>query len=127
MSAPASRDDVARVIADTARLLPTQGPIDVFVAQNILHGFEDRPFETALVEAARVFGTEPFLPEAVYREELARGRIHRADLEAVIDADLGDAGRTKLAGGRVTLHALHLALLVLLLALAHLLAVRGKH
>lgn len=111
MSAPASRDDVARVIADTARLLPTQGPIDVFVAQNILHGFEDRPFETALVEAARVFGTEPFLPEAVYREELARGRIHRADLEAVIDADLGDAGRTKLAGGRVTLHALHLALL----------------
>jgi uncharacterized protein YbcC (UPF0753/DUF2309 family) len=111
MSAPVPRDDVARVIADTARLLPTQGPIDVFVAQNILQGFEDRPFEAALVEAAGVFATEPFLPESVYREELARGRIHTADLEAVIDADLGDAGDTKLAGGRVTLHALRLALL----------------
>jgi len=112
MSAPACpRTAVAAAIARTAAVLPAQGPIDVFVAQNVLHGFEDLPFETAVVEAAGVFGTEPFLPEAAYREELARGRIQGADLEAVIDADLGAAAATKLAAGRVTLRSLRLALL----------------
>ena len=112
MTVPDSpRDAVARAIAATAGLLPTQGPIDVFVAQNILQGFEDRPFEAAVVEAAGIFGTEPFMPESVYREEMARGRIHTADLEAVIDADLGAAGDKRLAAGRVTLRALLLALL----------------
>jgi len=112
MLAPESpRDAVARALADTARLLPTQGPIDVFVAQNILQGFEDRPFEAAVVEAAGLFGTEPFMPESVYREELARGRIHTADIEAAVDAELGDRGGTRLAAGRVTLRALRLALL----------------
>jgi uncharacterized protein YbcC (UPF0753/DUF2309 family) len=105
------RDAVARAIARTAALLPTQGPIDVFVAQNILQGFEDRPFDAALVEAAGVFGTEPFLPESTYRAELARGRIRLSDLEAVLDIDLGPAAATRLAGGRVTLRALLLALL----------------
>ncbi|MFM8635615.1 MAG: putative inorganic carbon transporter subunit DabA, partial [Planctomycetia bacterium] len=105
------RDDIARLIADTANLLPTQGPIGVFVAQNILQGFENHPFESALVEAARVFDTEPFLPESTYREALARGRIHRVDLEAVLDADLGDDGLAPLAGGGVTVRSLLLALL----------------
>jgi uncharacterized protein YbcC (UPF0753/DUF2309 family) len=106
-----SGNDLAGVIAQTAKLLPTQGPIDVFVAQNILQGFEDQPFEQAALDAARVFGTEPFLPESTYREECARGRIHRADLEAVLDAELGDRAAEPLAGGRVTLRAVLLSLL----------------
>ncbi|MFM8984935.1 MAG: putative inorganic carbon transporter subunit DabA, partial [Planctomycetia bacterium] len=106
-----AREAVARTIARTAAILPTQGPIDVFVAQNILQGFEDRAFETAMVEAAGVFGTEPFLPEATYRQELARGRIRVSDLEAVLDADLVGAADAKLAAGRVTLRSLLLALL----------------
>jgi uncharacterized protein YbcC (UPF0753/DUF2309 family) len=112
MSAPScARESVARTIARTAAILPTQGPIDVFVAQNILQGFEDRAFEAALVEAAGVFGTEPFLPEATYRQELARGRIRVSDLEAVLDADLAGAADARLAAGRVTLRSLLLALL----------------
>ena len=99
------------MIAATAALLPTQGPIDVFVAQNILQGFEDRPFDRALIEASHVFDTEPFLPESTYREEMARGRIHRSDLEAVLDADLGGARSLPLAGGRVTRREMLLALL----------------
>jgi uncharacterized protein YbcC (UPF0753/DUF2309 family) len=106
-----ARESVARTIARTAAILPTQGPIDVFVAQNILQGFEDRAFEAALVEAAGVFGTQPFLPEATYRQELARGRIRVSDLEAVLDADLAGAADTRLAAGRVTLRSLLLALL----------------
>ena len=106
-----ARDEIAAVIAATAALLPTQGPIDVFVAQNILQGFEDRPFDRALIEASHVFDTEPFLPESTYREEMARGRIHRSDLEAVLDADLGGARSLPLAGGRVTRREMLLSLL----------------
>lgn len=111
MPAPLVRDQIAAMIAKTAALLPAQGPIDVFVAQNILQGFEERPFEEALIEAAQTFDTEPFLPEFVYREELARGRIHRVDLKAVLDADLGAAGDAPLAGGRITQRTVLLALL----------------
>lgn len=105
------RDDIAAIIARTASLLPTQGPIDVFVAQNILQGFENEPFEQAVVRAARVFGTEPFLPESAYRDEVARGRIQPSDLEAVLDADLGDHGVETVADGRITLRSLLLTLL----------------
>ncbi len=112
MSTPSCpRESVAQTITRTAAILPTQGPIDVFVAQNILQGFEDRAFEAAVVEAAGVFGTEPFLPEATYRQEFARGRILVSDLEAVLDADLAGTADTKLAAGRVTLRSLLLALL----------------
>ena len=110
-SSGSARDSIAAVIARTAALLPTQGPIDVFVAQNILQGFEDRPYETALVEAAAVFDTEPFLPESTYRDQLASGRIHRADLEAVLDAELGAAAGRPRAAGRVTVRTILLALL----------------
>lgn len=111
MFSPLLRGQIAEMIAKTAALLPAQGPIDVFVAQNILQGFEDRPFEEALIEAAQTFDTEPFLPESFYREELARGRIQRVDLEAVLDADLRTDGDEPLAGGRITRRRMLLALL----------------
>ncbi len=106
-----SRDEIAAVIASTAGLLPTQGPIDVFVAQNILQGLEHRPFEQAIIEASHIFDTQPFLPESTYREELARGRIHRSDLKAVLDDELGEHGSQLLAGGRFSSREVFLALL----------------
>ena len=109
---PDDRDRaIEQAIARAAVYLPTQGPIGVFVAQNILQGFEGEPFESAVVKAARVYGTEPFLPESVYRGELARGRIRVADVEAVLDDELGDGGGETLAGGRVTVRTLQLALM----------------
>ncbi|MEI6240020.1 MAG: DUF2309 domain-containing protein [Planctomycetia bacterium] len=104
-------EEIRRAIERAAGYLPTQGPIGVFVAQNILQGFEGTPFEDAVVEAAGLYGTEPFLPESRYREELASGRIRVADLEAVLDDELGDRGDDHLAGGRVRLRTLLLALL----------------
>jgi DUF1365 family protein len=91
------------MVARATACLPQQGPIGVFIHHNTLHAFEEEPFEEAVVHAARVFGTEPFLTEARYREELTRGRIRFRDLEAVLDADLGDRANEFLAGGRVTL------------------------
>ncbi len=64
-----------------------QGPIGVFVHHNTLHAFEDLPFEQAVIEASQKFGAEPYMSEAAYRAELARGRIQPRDIVAVLDSE----------------------------------------
>jgi uncharacterized protein YbcC (UPF0753/DUF2309 family) len=64
-----------------------QGPIGVFVHHNTLHAFEDLPFEQAVLDAAHLFGAEPYMSEAAYRTELARGRIQPRDIDAVLDSE----------------------------------------
>lgn len=104
--------DLDAMIDAAARLLPPQGPIDSFVAQNPLRGFEHQPFEKAVIRASRWYGAQPFLPEGTCREELDRGRIRVVDIEAVVAADLGDRGSSPLAGGRTTLGRLQRLLLL---------------
>jgi len=77
-------EKLRRTIDQAAHLLPMQGPIGVFVHHNTLHAFEDLPFEQAVVDAAERFGAEPYMAEAAYRAELARGRIRLKDIEAVV-------------------------------------------
>jgi uncharacterized protein YbcC (UPF0753/DUF2309 family) len=103
---------IRTAIERASHFLPAQGPIGVFVHHNTLHAFEDQPFEEAVIRAARVFGTEPFLTETRYREELARGRIREADVEAVLEADPGSSAEETLAAGRATIRQLHRALLL---------------
>lgn len=67
-----------------------QGPIGVFVHHNTLHAFEDLPFEEAVIEAWHLFGAEPYMSEAAYRAELARGRIRLEDIDAVLDREPDD-------------------------------------
>ncbi len=62
-----------------------QGPIGVFVHHNTLHAFQDLPFEQAVIEASHLFDAEPYMSEAAYRAELARGRIRFEDIDAVLD------------------------------------------
>lgn len=102
-----------RCLAHAAHLLPAQGPIGVFIHHNTLHAFESEPFESAVVRASGIFGTEPFLREQDYRDAIARGRIREQDIEAELDADSpADAGLPTLCGGRVSLHSLRRALLL---------------
>jgi uncharacterized protein YbcC (UPF0753/DUF2309 family) len=83
-----SRQDLLRYAIDhAAHLLPRQGPIGVFVHHNTLHAFEDRPFEQAILEASVLFGAEPYMAEADYRSQVARGRIHIEDIDAVLAAE----------------------------------------
>src|SRR5579871_6907858 len=70
-----------------AQLLPMQGPIGVFVHHNTLHAFEHLPFEEAVIEAAHLLGAEPYMTEAAYRAELARGRIQLVDIDSVLDRE----------------------------------------
>jgi uncharacterized protein YbcC (UPF0753/DUF2309 family) len=83
----ALREQLEKVIGHAAHLLPTQGPIGVFIHHNTLHAFQHLPFEEAVIEAARKFGAEPFLPEARYQYEVRRGRIRIADIEAVLNGE----------------------------------------
>ena len=81
-------DELRRLIEHAAHLLPTQGPLSVFIHQNTLHAFEDLAFVDAVPSGAELYGCKPYLDEQQYRKELARGRIRREDLVAVLLDDL---------------------------------------
>ena len=83
-------EHLQHVIEHAAHLLPTQGPITVFVHHNTLHAFEDLPFEEGLRAGLKTFGCQPFLSEDHYRECLVTGRIRQEELAAVLTEDLGD-------------------------------------
>lgn len=83
-------------IEHAAHLLPSQGPITVFVHHNTLHALEDLPFDEAVQLGARIFGCQPYLAEESYRGKLAEGRIRLEDLADVLLEDLGDAAEALL-------------------------------
>lgn len=87
-----SRARLERIISHVGHLLPAQGPISVFIHHNTLHAFEHLPFHEAVELAAETFGCEPYLAEDHYRAQLSRGRIHEADIDAVLAAELGPRG-----------------------------------
>lgn len=81
--------DIPDLVTEVGKLLPDQAPLQAFVHHNTLHAFEGRPFDDAVLHAARVFGTEPFLSEAAFHEFLQSGRVRQVDLAAVV-ASLDD-------------------------------------
>jgi uncharacterized protein YbcC (UPF0753/DUF2309 family) len=81
------RSRLRRAVERAAHLLPVQGPIGVFVHHNTLHAFQHRPFEQAVLDAARMFSAEPYMAEAAYRAEIGRGRIRIEDIDAVIESE----------------------------------------
>ena len=103
-------------IEHATHLLPTQGPITVFVHHNTLHAFEDLPFDKAVIEGMHAFGGQPYFSEDRYRQELASGRIQPSDIAVALIDDLGDSGDELLGffGTRFHLrmamleHAMHL-------------------
>jgi len=83
-------EHLQHAIEHAAHLLPSQGPITVFVHHNTLHAFEDLSFEEGLREGQKTHGCEPFMPEEYYRECLVTGRIRQEELSSVLRGDLGD-------------------------------------
>ncbi len=81
------RGRVEQAVEHLAHYLPSQGPIGVFVHHNTLHSFEHLPFETGVLAASRLFGTQPYLSEERYRQALASGRIQTRDLIAVLESE----------------------------------------
>src|SRR6516164_5769595 len=91
-------EQLRHAIDHAAHLLPAQGPITVFIHHNTLHALEDLPFTEAVKRGATVFGCQPYLTRSRYRDELRRGRIRFADLEAVLRENLGVWADEKVLG-----------------------------
>ena len=85
------KQHLGHVVDHAAHLLPAQGPIGVFIHHNTLHAFQHLPFEQAVCDASKVYGTEPFLREEVYRNHMTVGRIRVEDIEAVLDREPTEA------------------------------------
>lgn len=79
---------ISEMLQCAARLLPAQGPIEVFVHHNTLHALEHLPFHEAVRQGWEIYGAEPYVSERRFREMLTGGRITREDIEAVLDDDL---------------------------------------
>jgi|GEM_PF-95062 len=77
-------DRLVHILEEIDELLPSQGPIDVFIHHNTLHAFEHLAFEDAVEEAAQVYGAQAFLPEQRYLDEYQSGRISEQDLEKIV-------------------------------------------
>jgi uncharacterized protein YbcC (UPF0753/DUF2309 family) len=97
-------------IEHASHLLPSQGPIRIFVHHNTLHAFEHLSFHEAVKHGGATYGCHPYLPEDRYREKLSRGRILFEDLAAVLMEDLGDDAEA-LVGFLGTRYHLRLAVL----------------
>jgi hypothetical protein len=82
--------DLQLIVSHAAHLLPSQGPITVFVHHNTLHAFEELGFDEGVKAGGLRFGCHAYLPEEDYQNKLRQGRIRMADLEAVVIDDLGD-------------------------------------
>jgi len=85
-------------IAHAAHLLPAQGPINVFIHHNTLHGFEDLTFAEGVKKGGRIFGCQPYMSEDRYRDELHSGRIRLVELESVVRDDLGGRAQERVLG-----------------------------
>ena len=97
--AEARLDSIRHAIEHAKHYLPTQGPIAVFIHHNTLHAFEHLPFDEAVLEGLRTYGSQPYWQESRYREEMTRGRIQDQDLQAVLSRDLGQSGPQEIALG----------------------------
>ncbi len=89
-------ESLQEAIERAAHLLPSQGPITVFIHHNTLHAFEDMPFVDAVKQGAELFGCQPSLTEDRFRQELVRGRIRFGDLWEVLRDDLKEAAEEKI-------------------------------
>lgn len=102
---PSSDDEACleilkQAVERSGSLLPAQGPLTGFAFLNPLQGLEHLPFEEGMMRGARLFRCSPYLPEDVYREKLAAGRIELDDLCAVLRSELGDTAQTPVAPAR---------------------------
>lgn len=77
-------DFLNSILHEVAEILPSQGPIDVFIHHNTLHGLEHLSFPEALEEGARLFEARPYLDESNYIRYFYDKRINKENLSLVI-------------------------------------------
>jgi len=91
---------IRALASQAADIVAPVWPLERFVAVNPLKGLEDRPFQTAVREGARLFGGRGYLPLTHYQAALAAGRIDRRALQTAFTARMGAASRACRIGER---------------------------
>ncbi len=86
---PTEREQMLALASIATQTVAPLWPLDSAIAVNPLSGFEDQPFETAMVEAAALFGARPTLSLTEWRQMLADGRIDPVMLRKVAVRALG--------------------------------------
>jgi uncharacterized protein YbcC (UPF0753/DUF2309 family) len=81
------------ILEEIAHYLPSQGPIKTFVHHNTLHHFEHQDFFEALNSASQIYSANRALPETVYQNYFAEGRIKYSDLNRVL-TEIGYSGES---------------------------------
>lgn len=84
-------------IEQAAHLLPSQGPITVFVHHNTLHFLEDLSFDEGVQVGGRLLGCHAYLPEESYRRMLTTGRIRLEDLTSVLQNSAEEHAERRIA------------------------------
>lgn len=85
--------------------LPSQAPLKDFIHHNTLHAFQAEPFESALIDAAELYGAVCFLPIQDYRTFWAQGRMTESGILSAVQrypklSDSADELRAILRGDR---------------------------
>ncbi len=108
---PGIEQRVNHALEHTGHLLPDQAPIRVFIHHNTLHAFQHLHFHDAVLMGRDVYGAEPYVSEAHFREKMASGRITHDDLEAALRDQLAEGESVPLVGELLDLHGLRTLLL----------------
>ncbi len=108
---PGTGSPVLDMVERAAWVLPEQGPLASFVHHNTLHAFEHLPFEQAVVEASRRFGTEPFMSESAFSAHVESGRITPRDIQDVVAQHAPEPEAVAFPGGPSRAHWLEARLL----------------
>ncbi len=78
-------DSIHLILEELAELLPSQGPIDVFIHHNTLHGLEHLSFFEAIETGAKIFDARSYLEENQYLEFYHENRIQSVDLDYILE------------------------------------------
>ncbi|MGK0348460.1 MAG: hypothetical protein ACI855_004550, partial [Myxococcota bacterium] len=79
---------VRQLVDELAHLLPAQRPLEAFVHHNTLHHFEHLPFQEGVEAAADIFGAQPYMSEASFRDAWQNGRILVSDLDEAVQTQV---------------------------------------
>lgn len=82
-------EEIQHAIDHAVHLLPSQGPLTVFIHHNTLHAFEELPFDEGIRVGAKTLNCRSLPPESWYRQAWKQGAFSTDDVEAALEESLG--------------------------------------